>query len=196
LALFRILCQNSLQVLNEDSLYSFISTRPSVDPESFRLFQFVRFECVSCDCIRDFVLHIAVSVDYRLWESVLQRLTASIISPPTLFTTFSPSESHKERNRPFSVSRPLTESIHISPENTAEMFTTKGLSQLLQNRFILVLSGMPLISAPTVRLKGRTRSLDLLGFPRNGLHPTAYAIRSGRLRSWVVGSLLDFMNWT
>jgi hypothetical protein len=80
-ALYDILSHDRLKISSEDSLYWYLSSHFSSNPEYCDLLQFVQFEYVSPDCISDFLLIMADSVDHRLWEAISRRLISGVPFP-------------------------------------------------------------------------------------------------------------------
>jgi hypothetical protein len=80
--LFHILSHDALVISSEDSLFYYLISRMSSNPESFNLLQFVRFEYLSSESISVFVSRIPNFIDRHLWSVISPRLLESF--PPQI----------------------------------------------------------------------------------------------------------------
>jgi hypothetical protein len=157
------------------------------------LLRFVRFEYLSADCISDFLSSLPDSIDRHLWKSISGRLIPQV--PP-----ISPSKSLKGVEFPLTEARSLDGIISFLTRND------KGNLQ----RFAAISSKSvwddnPGYSACNVAdltsdwgfcSKNEPGQWICWDFHQMRVCPTHYTIRNCCLKSWVVESSLDGLNWT
>jgi hypothetical protein len=76
-----ILSNESLQLKDEESLYEIISSKQNEDSQFFSIFEFVRFEYLSTNCMKSLIEMINASFDFLtfpIWRSLCHRLSLSV----------------------------------------------------------------------------------------------------------------------
>jgi hypothetical protein len=185
--LFHILSHDLLKLSTEDSLFSYISSRVCSDPKSLDLLRFVRFECLSAECISDFFSALPDSIDRRLWESISRRLISHI---------------------PHAVGFPLQEAKSL--DGIISCLTRKHGGNVHEKEIVTITSKSIYSDKPTVAVRNVADLTSRFHFlSKNGpgqwicwdfhemrVRPTHYTITSFSLKSWVVESSLDGESWT
>jgi hypothetical protein len=192
--LFHILSHDLLKISSEDSLFSYLSSRICSDPESLDLLRFVRFEYLSAECISDFFSALPDSIDRRLWESISGRLIPQV--PPV-----SCSKSLKGVEFPLTDAKSLKGIISYLTrkhgrnvqENGIVTITSKSVDS--DDRSHGVRNVADLTSDSCFCSENEPGQWVCWDFHEMRVRPAHYTIRTAYLKSWVVESSLDFVNW-
>jgi hypothetical protein len=187
-SLYSILSHESLCILNEDSLYSYLCDRQrrQADPEVFNLFQFVRFEYLSDDLVSHVPSQIRGFVDARLWKALYPRLMHWREN-----TQWSDFTCAQDDSRPF--------------EGIIDHLTRKAGGNIVDKGIVKISSSSRssgcLRNVVDFACDSCFRSQDFPGqwilwdFNKMRIRPTHWSIRSPDLRHWVLETSLDNTNW-
>jgi hypothetical protein len=99
-----VLSHPDLKLASEANLYEFIDSRIDEEPEAFVLFEFVRFEFLKADVMRQFMAKypdVPVCLTPAIWNRLSVRLVHEIIGPTTV------ARGEKSRRFPFSTAAPM-----------------------------------------------------------------------------------------
>jgi hypothetical protein len=181
--LFHILSHNLLMISSEDDLFSYISSCISSDAEYLHLLQFVRYEYLSAECISCFFSALPDSIDRRVWESVSRRL----ISPIAVEFRCKQAKSFDR------IIAYLTEK-HGGNVYDKGIVTITSKSVLSDGYAVKNVADLAYGSCfHSTSEPGQWVCWD---FRELCVRPTHYTIRAGYLKSWVLQSSQDFINWT
>jgi hypothetical protein len=194
--LFHILSHHLLKISTEDELFSYISSRVCSDAEYLDLLRFVQFEYLSSKCVSDFVSSLPGSIDRRLWESLSGRLISAV-------RPVSPSKSLKGVEFPLKATKSLEGIIsHLTQKHEGNVHN-KGIVAITSksvryddNSWYPAQIVADLTSGSYFLSKDDPGQWLCWDFHEMRLRPTHYTIKSACLKSWVVESSLDFVNWT
>jgi hypothetical protein len=184
-ALYHILSHTLLKLTSEDSLYLYLSSHFSSDPEYLSLLDLVRIEYLSPECLSDFISTIADSIGHRLWESILDRL----ISP-------------REVEFPLKDPTSLEGIIHCLSERHGGNVHDKGIVTITSqsvwkdNPEFGARNLADLTSGSQFCSKDGPGQWICWDFPQKRVRLSHYTIRSQSLKSWVVEGSLDGEAWT
>jgi hypothetical protein len=191
-ALYHILSHPSLIILSDTTLYSYILSRHSANPDYCTLFQFVRFEYVSADCICDFANFNPESIDRCLWAAIAARLSSPLL------------QSHTGVEFPLKENKSLDGIISYLIRKHGGNVHDKGIVTITSKS---VYASDSIWSARNIGdvidhcafwSKNEPGQWICWDFHEMRVRPTHYTIESGspRLKSWVIESSLDGENWT
>jgi hypothetical protein len=183
--LFHILSHDLLMISSEDDLFSFITSRICSDPASLALLQFVRFEYLSPGCVSCFLSSLPESVDRRLWESISMRLIPHYQQIPCPL---------KQSRSIDGVISYLTQK-HGGNVHDAGIVTITSKSVASDPMWALR-NIADLTSVSYFISKSEPGQWVCWDFHEMRIRPTHYTIRSVHLKSWVVESSFDGVNWT
>jgi hypothetical protein len=182
-ALYHILSQNALTISSEDSLYRFISSRLSEDPEFWSLFEFVRFEYLSLDCILEFASISRGCIDHRLWSALFRRLTF----PIEVLYGFDENEplvgiiAYLTREHGGNVSDKGVVAITSKSLYSAEDYPLQSVADLESAAYF--------VSRP------EPDQWICWDFQTIRVRPFHYTLKNSFMRSWVVERSLNGVNW-
>jgi hypothetical protein len=200
-ALYPILSHDSLQLSSEDSLYDFISSQLSIDRHYFELFEFVRFEFLSTDCISRFI---SMSFDHfeilnaNVWKAICARLilpVSQVSQNPRLWYDEFVCDLKEDKSLDGIIS-----------------YLTKKHGGNVHNQGIVTITAKSIADNPNrltnaanlgdnARFASKDEKNQWVCWDFHGMRvrPTHYSIRNQTgpyfLKSWIVESSIDGMNW-
>jgi hypothetical protein len=183
--LFHILSHESLTVSSEDSLYSYICSRLSDDPGYGDLLRFVRFEYLSSALVSDFLSKPSIYLGRELWGALSQGL----ISRLHLLEVPCPLQGDKSLDGIISyLTRKHGGNVH--EKRIVTIYSKSVYSDLYAVKNVADLAHSSLFWS-----KHEPDQWICWDFHTKRVRPTHYTIRSCSLRSWIVESSLDAVNW-
>ena len=189
----------SLKVRDEDSLYRFVKSRSAQEPGFVSLLEFVYFEYLSNECIKDFVSfgnqHLLDSLNSVIWLRICQRLVlAPALKGAPRSATSSTESKPTGRSFVYDSSRPLNGIIsHLTREiggnvHDYGIVVVKTSSRDSKYR----LSDVVDIGDSPFYTSGEKDSWICYDFKERRVAPTSYSIRSHKQapggcqpKSWV-----------
>jgi hypothetical protein len=182
--LIHILSRNSLRVSSEDSLFSFIRSHIIANAEYWDLFQFVRFEYLSRECISDFLSIVPERLDYRLWAAVSPRLLTRLDMTPIEFPL-------PESKPPEGIISYLTQKYGGNVHDKGIVTITSKSSGTGDVRNVADLN-----TDSKFYSKNEPNQWICWDFQNMRIRPTYYRIENPTMNPWIVESSLDGSHWT
>jgi hypothetical protein len=184
-ALYHILSQTMLKLTSEDSLYFYLSSHFSSDPEYLDLLQFIRFDYLSAESISCFLSVLPDSIDHRLWESISRRLISRLDNE----SEFRFGEAKSLDGIIAYLTRKHGGNVH---DKGIVTITSKSLDH---DRTYAVRNAADLTSDTWFMSQNDPGQWVMWDFHDMCVRPTHYTISSYGLKSWVIESSLDGKKW-
>jgi hypothetical protein len=195
-ALFHILSHDSLSISSEDSLYSYLCSRISVNPEYCDFLRFVRFEYVSRECFSDYISFHPIAGGLPLWNALSLRLL-SRLSYVEIHCPLDERQRRARWNKPMNGILAYLTRKHGGNVHAEGIVTlTSNLNERDGNWLGNLVDGNFKSCFWTGEEPDQRVCLD---FHTMHVRPTHYRLRAGLAcypNSWVVDGSLDGENWT
>jgi hypothetical protein len=198
-----ILSHPSLQIVSEDNLYEFVKSLVLRDESYSILLEFVRFEYLSLDSIRDFTQLISDSFSLltpSIWGSLIHRLNVSVSPSPIISDRYYIDSVRFCEDRPLDgivslLTRTFRGNIHdlgvVTVSASSQQCSDCGVAVLVD--FSSGLRGFATLNQPD--------SWICIDFKTRCINPTHYSVRtrtdgdSCHPRSWILEGSNDGETW-
>jgi hypothetical protein len=194
--LYHILSHPSLKISHESTLYSYILSHLSSNPDYFELLQFVHFEYLSSEDICYFARILPERINVPVWEALSRRLRLPFDSCSVFTPSATSSKSVDHPRKTASVDGIISYLTKKHRGNVHDKgivtITSKSISYgaLGNVADLKQWSYFSLVNEP-----GQWICWDFHEMRVGPAHYVIHGVAVGNLKSWVVESSLDGENW-